>query len=505
MKRTPRWILLTLLAKVALLIGVLFLAQSAFATTFVLMDEEDLAESAEAALIGLVTSVDPVVDADDGSIQTYVSIVPDAILFGDLPPDEVVLRERGGEVSGRRERVFGVPRYAVGERVLVFVTPAADGARHTTAMAMGKYRLSAGDDGAVVAARSFDEGSVVLDPQSGGLATAPQRTDLSDLLARIAEVRSIRMPPRIDPTADTIEESESFTYLGKPSRWFEPDQGSPVEFLVCPPEGHPELSAQAKQAVAEALDAWSFDPLSSLVLVDGTLDEPMSFNSCSGPNRVIFDDPFDEVDDPYDCTGVVAIGGYCVLGSETRSLDGQTFRRIQVGRVTFADGWSGCAFWNPCNMAEVATHEVGHAIGLGHSTSKGATMEPVAQFDGRCGGLAKDDLAGLRALYPLGVVFSSPTPTRTNTQRPTPTERTTSIATPSITKRPTRTPRFQSTSPTPTPKLGEPTVGIAETPPPTMTPAENGICEGDANSDHQVTIDEVIAVLANSLHGCAPD
>jgi hypothetical protein len=38
-----------------------------------------------------------------------------------------------------------------------------------------------------------------------------------------------------------------------------------------------------------------------------------------------------------------------------------------------------------------------------------------------------------------------------------------------------------------------------------MTPAENGICEGDANSDHQVTIDEVIAVLANSLHGCAPD
>jgi hypothetical protein len=480
------------------------LVQPVRATTFVLMNEEDLTESADAALIGSVTAVGSDVDPAGGAIHTYVSIVPDTILFGDLAADEVVLRERGGEAAGRREHVFGVPRYTVGERVLVFVSRAADGALRTTAMAMGKYRLSAGNDGAVVAVRNFDEGSVVLDPQSGGVLTGIQRNDLDDVLEGVGRVRAVDLPIHVEPTDDLIEESDEFNYLGSASRWFEPDDRKPVNFLVCPPAGEPRLSDQARQAVAEAFDAWSSDPLSTLTLTDDALEEPMPFESCSGPNRIVFDDPFGEVDDPQDCSGILAIGGYCAMEHETRTINGQTFRRIRVGRVTFGDGWSNCPFWNACNMAEVATHEVGHAIGLGHSADKDATMAPVAQFDGRCAGLTEDDLAGLRSLYPRDSVETSPTPTRTTTRVSTPTQHMTPTRTPTNTMRPTRTPRFEPTA-TPTANGGEPTIGIAETPNPTMTPTEDGICEGDADGDLRVTIDEVIAVLNNSLYGCVPN
>lgn len=496
--------------KVIPLIGALLVALPARATTFVLMNEEDLAERAEAALIGAVTEVESAVDPVDESIHTYVSIAPDVVLFGDLNGEEVVLQEAGGDVLGRRERVYGAPRYVVGERVLVFVSESDDGSLHTTAMAMGKYRLSSATEGGVVAARALDEGSIVLDPQSGALATSFPHSDLFELLERVGQVRPIHLPDdsalpeKITLPEESVDESEPYTYLGDASRWFEPDEGAEVEFLVCPPPESPALPSEARQAVDEAFRAWSSDPLSSLILAEGAMDEPMPFQSCSGPTRVVFDDPFDEVDDPSDCSGVVAIGGYCAVDHETREINGQSFRRILVGRVTFGDGWSKCPFWNACNMAEVATHEIGHAIGLGHAEAKDATMAPVIHFDGRCAGLADDDLAGLRSLYPRDVVLPSPTPTRTATQRPTPTERKTPTVTPSATKRPTRTPRWGPTTPTPSPRVEDPTVGAAETPSPSVTPAEDGMCEGDADGDGQVSIDEVIAVLRNSLHGCQP-
>ncbi|MFN8644478.1 MAG: matrixin family metalloprotease [Candidatus Binatia bacterium] len=131
----------------------------------------------------------------------------------------------------------------------------------------------------------------------------------------------------------------------------------------------------------------------------------------------MFDDPFDEIDDPVDCRGVLGIGGYC-YADENRDVGGQTYKRIRVGKVTIANGWSGCAQWTPCNLGQIATHEIGHAIGLGHSDDPDATMAGTAHFDSRCAGLAADDLDGVRAVYPAP---DPPTPTFTATVEPSAT------------------------------------------------------------------------------------
>jgi hypothetical protein len=74
----------------------------------------------------------------------------------------------------------------------------------------------------------------------------------------------------------------------------------------------------------------------------------------------------------------------------------------------FFAGSSGCdrGFY----IEDIATHEFGHALGLGHSASPAATMYPsAASCDNGLRQLDGDDIAGVRALY--APAQPPPTPT----------------------------------------------------------------------------------------------
>jgi hypothetical protein len=77
----------------------------------------------------------------------------------------------------------------------------------------------------------------------------------------------------------------------------------------------------------------------------------------------------------------------------------------------FADGWTGCAFWTQCNIAEVATHELGHALGLAHTPDTDATMFATIHGDGRCADVRTDDVNGVGFLYPTSIPPTITTPT----------------------------------------------------------------------------------------------
>jgi hypothetical protein len=183
------------------------------------------------------------------------------------------------------------------------------------------------------------------------------------------------------------------------------------------------------------------------VLQDGGTTAPGPFNQCS-ISRIVFNDPNSEVTNPSNCSGVLALGGYCSTGSTT-VVNGTTFMQIVIGKLTFNNGWGGCSAWTQCNLAEVATHEIGHTIGLGHSTDPNATMYATAHFDGRCAALGSDDIAGVSFMYPQ-VGTPAPTASPTSTRTPTATRTFTRTPTNTPSRTPTRTPANTST-PTPSP------------------------------------------------------
>jgi hypothetical protein len=72
----------------------------------------------------------------------------------------------------------------------------------------------------------------------------------------------------------------------------------------------------------------------------------------------------------------------------------------------FFAGSSGCT--GGFYIEDIAAHEFGHALGLGHSTASTATMYPSAgSCDSGLRQLDGDDIAGVRALYP----WTPPPPT----------------------------------------------------------------------------------------------
>ena len=73
------------------------------------------------------------------------------------------------------------------------------------------------------------------------------------------------------------------------------------------------------------------------------------------------------------------------------------------GGFRFFAGSTGCS--NGFYIEDIAAHEFGHALGLGHSTSANATMFPsVSSCTTGNRTLDGDDIAGVVALYPPQVV-----------------------------------------------------------------------------------------------------
>src|SRR5687768_1451389 len=79
---------------------------------------------------------------------------------------------------------------------------------------------------------------------------------------------------------------------------------------------------------------------------------------------------------------------------------------------TFFTGTSGCN--GGLYIEDVATHELGHALGLAHSSDPEATMAPSGSY---CGmtlrTLSPDDVAGIEALYPPSGTSTPPATSNT--------------------------------------------------------------------------------------------
>ncbi len=421
-----RSILVTLRFAAAVTGLLLLLSAPTRATTLVRMSDEALTLGADAIVTGTVTDVHAG-RSGVGTISTFTAIAIDAVIKGYIPQASVTVRDAGGRVGDDELHLYGSAQYTVGEHVIAFLGQDGEGFLRTSQMALGKFSVTTDPaTGERIASRALDEDGVVVLGAARLQSFDPADRRLADpFVARLHDiVRGQPVPRMLQPLAAASAEqapapsdAEGFK-LFNDVRWFLPDTGQPVRYYI-DQAGDAKIGATASQkAVTDAFAAWTNVSTASLVMLSAGTTTASANGFCDGTSKIIFNDPFNEVTDPSGCGGVLAIGGYCASGT-SMDFKGTAFREIVEGDVIFNNGWTGCSFWNATNLAEVATHEIGHTIGLAHSTDPSATMYSFAHFDGRGAGLTDDDRAGVAYLYPADGA-SAPTPVPTPTTPPTP-------------------------------------------------------------------------------------
>lgn len=413
------------------------------ATTVVLMPDDDLIVSSRAIVHGTVTQIESRFDPAGQSIYTYFTLHLQQVFKGNISDSTIVVRQLGGRVGGFQQVVYGSPEFAVGEEVLLFLNTADDGALRVAHLCLGKYSVVTDEHGGRQVHRTMD-GVEFLEPTKHQVTGSASTSDMewgrflekvhatlthqADRVMAFDQLNDSR--PLVTIPREYLESSSAggfqpkFTLLGSGSRWFEADTNTPVIYRINtnnPPRNNgTPIPGNGVTEFTATLAAWTNIANASLILQSGGTTTAVGRQN-DGVNAISFNDPLNQIDDPVNCGGVLAIGGF-TSSNQTIVVSGRTFNRIIDADVAFNNNFD-CFLGNPANLAEVMTHEVGHSIGLGHSsenvneanaTLRDATMFFRAHGDGRGAVVRTDDIAGAAFIYPVAGGAATPTITSFN-------------------------------------------------------------------------------------------
>jgi hypothetical protein len=405
---------------VSWLLGCLFVfacGESAVASTAIVPKDDEMVVESRAIVTGRVTGLSSAVDPKTNRVYTYIRLEVNTVLKGAITNREIVLKELGGETAELGTMVFGMPKFEQGQHVLLYLNTWPDGALRVHQGFLGEFNITIDlSTGRLFVERRLEDQNVNVMASSGGTnrseldAYSQMITDsISRNRKRIRDfeqnyysgVPILAQPSELQST----QPGKVFTPLwvllspSSPARWFQADSNQPVVFYVNP-TGAPAF-AQLQADVQAAMDAWSTAGGSIRVTYGGTTggcgvqladgSNTISFNNCDGYFAA-----------SQSCSGLLAVSGIIrYLPSTTKNIGGTTYGKAVEANMSF-NPYGLCNFTNRCQLQEVMTHEMGHALGLGHTTDTTATMLAYAHFDNRCGSIMQDDVQGIRSIYPGG-------------------------------------------------------------------------------------------------------
>ncbi len=395
----------------------LALATPVVATTIVPLDDQHLVDR---ALLVLMATVDSKLPATDEPVTRWMVTV-DRVLKGTYNASSLVVRELGGETAdGRGLKIFGAPPFAPGVQALLFLQERPDGTFAIRDFPQGAF-LGAKTALRTLAFRDFSQVRVLDRPgHQGSLSHLRDLDRFANWIADRAD--GIQRPADYSVTPSVTELQsipEAFSLLsasGYNMRWFNFDSGGSVGWYTSP-SPLPGLTDGGVGETKRGLAAWTNEPTTPIRLVYmGTSTAKGGFNTSDGRNVVLWNDPNDEIAGVFDCSagGTLAIGGPWYDVGDRGTFNGKSYIRIQEADIITQAGIE-CEANHvasfPKFIEELIGHELGHTLGLSHSSEdrhesnfvlKQALMYAYIHVDGRGAQLNSDDIAAIQTLYRKG-------------------------------------------------------------------------------------------------------
>ncbi|MEM1248611.1 MAG: fibronectin type III domain-containing protein [Acidobacteriota bacterium] len=407
------------------------------ATTYVMTTDDELLDRAGVVVVARVTASEA--SPLTGKPRTDYTIEIERLVKGFVPAGTLIVRTLGGvRRSGEAMRVYGMPTFTPGERVLLFLAARTDGTYDLVEMGLGAFQeLTL--PGRSLAVRSLGASHTVARPGDTRAAERRQAHEPRDL-DKFADWLSDRasgivrpadyfaeLPPGGLVTKDSafaVTMSDPFCTPALPLRWPEFDLGQSVRHRINQ-SGQSGIQGGGFDQIADALRAWDADSRSNVELILGQTTTVDSVETADGINPFVFEDPSNEIQGSFTATGGGTIAINLVFfdcSISHRFANGRAQSILETGTVT-QDGTGQNFFARSATpllaFAEVMAHETGHSLGLAHACGEAGTppctgavgnalMNPFAHDDGRGASLSSDDRAGIRFLYPLPTTTVTP-------------------------------------------------------------------------------------------------
>jgi hypothetical protein len=357
----------------ALIAGLFVVTSTAAADTRQPWSIEQLSAFAALVVRGQVIDVTTQWDPAVQGVYTYATVDITETWKGDISESRIVIKMLGGRVDGVELRINGSPTLSPGDDVALWleIRP-RDGTLYPAGLSQG--------------VRHVDQ----LD------ATA------LDMLRRAASASPAR-PESFVATPSELRNRAAYSFLppsdGGPGRWHEADFGIPVAVDYQPPPGG--LGGGVGH-IGNAIALWNASGM-NLRLQLGAARSPRCLQTFEGNGRIsiTFNDPCGEISDS---GSIVGLGG-AYMTPVYRTAGATTFSKIVQGMVVLNNSGGAYSFLsNPNCFQDAIAHNLGHAIGLGHSEQSNALMwaDPQSGCTSSPTSLSADDMAGARAIYPGG-------------------------------------------------------------------------------------------------------